>query len=306
MKTEIFYPGYVRKAITFSIDDGNIPNDRKFLNIVKPHGIKGTFNLCSHNLGYMSKEEYVKFYEGYEIANHCKYHPLAFRDDKEYQISDEPFDEKTADPALIYKKPGHEGQYMYHTPSGWRMITNADTYLLYEEQGKRELEEVFGEGSVRSFVWPYGKQVNKKVCDTLFSRGYYGIRMTGNTFDRDGFAIPKDRNNWSYNANHEKLLEVAKMYEAYPDDGGLKFFCFGVHSIDFERSQNWNELEEFAKTYGDRPTDYWYATVGEIFRYEDAVNSLVIGDSSIENPSDIDVYIKVNGEEVVLASKTAF
>ncbi len=304
MKTEVFFPGYTRKSITFSIDDGNVMYDRKFLDIVKPCGIKGTFNLCSHSMKGMTKEEYVKFYEGYEIANHCKYHPFAFRDDKEYKFTDEIFDENTADPELVYKKSGIDDQYMFRAGNGWRMITDADTYLRYEEEGKRELEAVFGEGSVKSFVWPYGKQCNKKVLDGIFSRGYYGVRMTGDTFDRDGFAIPKDRNNWSYNANNVKLLEVAKMYEAYPDDGGLKFFCFGVHSVDFERSGNWNELEEFAKKYGNRSNDYWYASVGAIFAYEDAVNALIIGENMIENPSDIAVYVKINGEEKSLYPKS--
>lgn len=41
-----FYPGWTRKAITFSIDDGIVPMDQKFIEIVRPVGIKGTFNLC--------------------------------------------------------------------------------------------------------------------------------------------------------------------------------------------------------------------------------------------------------------------
>ena len=75
MKHEIdvkFYPGWTRKAISFSIDDGNLVMDQKFKDIVEPYGIKGTFNLCSDRLTKMSPEEYREFYRGYEIANHCK------------------------------------------------------------------------------------------------------------------------------------------------------------------------------------------------------------------------------------------
>ena len=46
-KIGIYYPGFTRKAITFSIDDGDIPNDVKFLEIVRPAGILGTFNISS-------------------------------------------------------------------------------------------------------------------------------------------------------------------------------------------------------------------------------------------------------------------
>ena len=40
-----FFPGWVRKSITFTIDDGNMKLDRKFLDITEPAMLKGTFNL---------------------------------------------------------------------------------------------------------------------------------------------------------------------------------------------------------------------------------------------------------------------
>ena len=79
MKDGFTYPNGSRKAITFTIDDGNITYDKKFLEILKPHGIKGTFNLCSDHMNYMSKKEYVDFYSGYEISNHCKAHRTMHR-----------------------------------------------------------------------------------------------------------------------------------------------------------------------------------------------------------------------------------
>ena len=48
MKLDLnYYPGWTRKSITFTIDDGNLKLDRKFLDVVKPAGLKGTFNLCT-------------------------------------------------------------------------------------------------------------------------------------------------------------------------------------------------------------------------------------------------------------------
>ena len=32
-----YFPGWVRKSFTFTIDDGNIDLDRKFINIKKEH-----------------------------------------------------------------------------------------------------------------------------------------------------------------------------------------------------------------------------------------------------------------------------
>ena len=46
-KVEVFYPVWTKKSLTFSIDDGNIALDRKFLRIVNPAGLHGTFNLVT-------------------------------------------------------------------------------------------------------------------------------------------------------------------------------------------------------------------------------------------------------------------
>lgn len=302
-KVQVFYPNYSRKAISFTIDDGNVPMDKKFIDIVKAHGIRGTFNLCSHNMKAFDAQGYRDFYEGFEISNHVKYHPYPFIDGVQNVFTDEPFDDKTADVKLTYKC-GTEGQYMVKKGKGWRMACGDEDYIRYTNECNDELEKIFGEGSVKGFVWPYGKQNNKFVYDKLCKMGFYGLRITGDTRDKDGFSIPKDRNNWSYNANNVTLLEVAKMYEAYPDDGELKFFCFGVHSVDFERSGNWHELEEFARTYGNRPNEYWYCTVREAFEYEDAVKSLVITDTSICNNSDIEVYVSVDGKKIAVSSSS--
>ena len=295
-----FYPGFTKKAITFTIDDGNVPMDKKFLDIVKPHGILGTFNLCSNNMKAFDAAGYVEFYKGYEIANHCKYHPFAVRDGVSYEFSEDVFDENTADETKLYKTE-IEGLYNYKAANGWRRMATTEAYCKYADDCRTELEQVFGKGSVKAFVWPYSMQPNAAVFEHLKNSGYQSIRKTGETGESTGFALPADRTIWSYNANHKSLLKWAEKYEAYEDDGQLKFFCFGVHSIDFERDKNWNELEEFAVKYGDRPNDYWYATVVDIFDYEDAVKALKISEDTIENPSRIKLYVKIDGKETVIS-----
>ena len=91
-----FFPGWTRKSITFTIDDGNVKYDSQFLDIVKPKGILGTFNLCSHLTSSLTPEEYREFYRGYEISNHMKYHPTAIPDGDKVTVSDEPFDPMTS------------------------------------------------------------------------------------------------------------------------------------------------------------------------------------------------------------------
>ena len=89
-----YFPGWTRKAITFTIDDGNVFMDQKLIDIIKPYGIKGTFNITSNCVKeYHDAEAIGLIYQGFEIANHVKYHPYAFSDDEsiENRLTAEPF-----------------------------------------------------------------------------------------------------------------------------------------------------------------------------------------------------------------------
>ena len=59
-----YFPGWVRKAVTFTMDDGIIQHDEKFLSIVRPAGILGTFNLYMVNLrdADIYRELYIKIF----------------------------------------------------------------------------------------------------------------------------------------------------------------------------------------------------------------------------------------------------
>ena len=295
-----YFPGWLRKSISFTIDDGNIEFDTKFINIVKAGGIKGTFNLCSPDLKKYTPEFYRELYREYGISNHCKLHPFAFTPDKPTEISEEAFSD-TVDPTKLYRIPDKSGMYRYHASNGWRMVADDATYCRLVDECHSDLEAVFGKGSITSFVWPYGQQNNAVVQDYIMNKcGYVAVRKTGATKDTTGFAIPADRMHWSYNANHQNLTECAAAFDSYADDGELKFFCFGVHSIDFERANCWDVLEDFVAKYGNRESDFWYASVEQIFAYADATKQLIITENSVENPTGIDLYVKINGECTVI------
>ena len=303
-----FFPGWVRKSISFTIDDGYIAMDTKFLNIVKPYGIKGTFNLCSDRMTAQAPDFYRAFYEGYEICNHCKAHPFCISDTAEYNYSEDEFAEETAAKGCVYRAD-IDGYFMvYDTRRNmWLKYATPEKYVELIKEGQAELSEMFGEGKIRSYAWPYGQQNSALVKNYLGQEsGYYGVRKTGCTEDSDGFNMPKDRKAWSYNANHQNLLAVMEKYEKYQDDGNIKFFAFGVHSVDFERAGNWCDLEVFATTYGMRPNDYFYASIGEIFDYEDAIKSAVINEWGITNNSSLTLYATVDGERVTVRPNSVF
>ena len=301
-----FYPGWTRKAITFSIDDGVIPMDRKFMEILRPAGIRGTFNLCSHSLINYTKEWYREFYEGQEVANHCKHHPYAFADGESYQISTEPFDAENSDHDLLHPTGTEHLYWIYKNPKGWRLIADTEGYIQFIDQGHEELEGIFGKGSVRSFAWPFTEQPNAAIHKHLSTKGYYGVRASKKRGTDGEFNLEENRMPWGMTAIHNDLLELAEVYDKLEDDGKLKFFCFGVHSKDYEIYDKWGDLQEFADTYGHRPEDYYYAPVGEIFDYADALKELIIAEEKITNPTKLDLYIRVDGKNVLIKAGTEY
>ena len=184
----------------------------------------------------------------------------------------------------------------------WNRTATAEAYIRLTEICKCELEEIFGEGSVRGFVWPFYRQENSRVIEYL-KANYYGMRDAGKDAPlRDDFSLPKDRSNWHYNARHSNLLERAAQFEALEDSGELKWLCFGVHSFDFDRSGNWDDLKAFCQKYGNRK-EFWYATIAEIFDYEDAVKSAEISGGELINHSDVTLFVKVDGRCVTVAPR---
>ncbi|MBO5009116.1 MAG: InlB B-repeat-containing protein [Clostridia bacterium] len=306
-----YYPGFVRKAVTFTIDDGNIKMDKKFLDIVRPAGIIGTFNLINTNA--QSAAAYLALYKGYEVANHHQLHCLPWRDGFDFstiEIKNEIFNSATADTRYMYitKTPGlYYIDYKHFSPSTkspyWHPIATDETYTEYIDKTKEAIENVFGKGSVVGFAYPHG-QLNEYVKKYLKDAGYLYARDTGNLKDKTNFALPEDRFEWTYNADVSCLNEVMEMYDVLDDDGNLKFFSFGVHASDFEGK--WYVLQNFASKYGNRPEDFWYASNRDIFEYEDAVNALQITEDAIVNPSDIPVFVTINNVKTIIPANTSY
>jgi len=79
----------IKKAITFSFDDGKT-QDRRLIDIMNKYGLKGTFNLNSGTLGLKGESVHGKkivnrttvkhseiknLYNGHEVASHTLLHP---------------------------------------------------------------------------------------------------------------------------------------------------------------------------------------------------------------------------------------
>lgn len=295
-----YFPGHVRKCLTFSIDDGNVRADRKFISAITPAGIKGTFNLVPDNLEKYTKDYIRGLYGTYGVANHTVHHPHLLEERYVAAITDEPFCESCADPEKIYRVPGTPGLLLRRHPQGWRYDALIEDYMRFVDEGKRRIEDIFGVGSVTGFVYPFFRQP-APVPELIRARGYRDIRRTGPECGKDGFSMP-DPMDWVYTVGHDRLSEVSERYFDFPDDGEMKFFCLGVHSSDYDSDDGWARLGSFVGSAVRHSGEYYTDTVAAIFAYATAASAACsASDSSwLVNPADIAVYVKCDGEPRVL------
>lgn len=71
------FPGGVSKALVLSMDDGPV-QDRRLVELLNRHGIRGTFHLNSGRLGepgHVSPDEVGSLYDGHEVSTHSVSHP---------------------------------------------------------------------------------------------------------------------------------------------------------------------------------------------------------------------------------------
>ena len=310
-----YFPGFVRKSVTFTLDDGLYVHDKRVIDILKPRGFTGTFNINNPKT-----VEDASIYEGFEVANHHLLHTTAMRDGWTYNFSDSPLPAaELQDKNVQYRNYNVkaedggwiEGFYYVHysyygSTAGWHPLATDETYIEYLEKTTVELEKIFGENSVVGFAYPHGGSANAAIREYIKNAGYLYARKTGNLKGTTGFALPTDRYAWTYNADHNCLLSVMADFDSYEDDGELKMFAFGVHAKDFETYGKWDDLEEYARLYGNRQEDFWYATNRQIFEYEDALKMLEITDEKITNPSDIDLFVTINGVKTIIFANSEY
>lgn len=254
------FPGGKRKALTLSYDDG-VYSDIRLMDIMRRHGIKGTFNV---NAGLMNgnkekdpetyriwPEEYGA-YEGFELAVHGYTHPFLDR-----MAPDQVLDEIVSD--------------------------------------RRGLEQLAGY-PVHGMAYPYGTY-NAALIEQLRHLGIYYSRTTRATFD---FKLPEEFLAWHPTCHHnaENLMELCDKFLAEPEkkNVGLRVFYLWGHSYEFVRNDNWNVIEKFCEKMGGRD-NIWYATNMEIYEYMQALKRLdySIDGSMVHNPSSVPVWIACDG-----------
>lgn len=164
---------------------------------------------------------------------------------------------------------------------------------------RKELERLTGY-PVRGFSYPNGLY-SETVKDCLKA---VGIEYSRVVETHKNFSIPKDFLEWQGTCHHNQgLLELAKRFLEQPYKNRPHLLYVWGHSIEFERDNNWDMIEEFCKMISGKD-DIWYATNIEIVDYINALHNLKFSADTnmVLNPNSIDVWISVDEEPVMLPS----
>lgn len=272
MKINMRFPGFLKKALTLSYDDG-VDTDIKMIDILDKYGVKCTFNLNSGIFSETpSSEDYVHYF----------YHLT-----KQQAIE-------------LYKNSGHE--VAVHTYTHPHLEDLSEEEIAYEiSEDKKTLEEMFGV-SVRGMAYPFGTYDDRVVkvaadCGIAYSRT---VICTGR------FDIPQDWLRMSTTCHHadENLMKYAEEFTS-DDSAEPKLFYLWGHTYEFRSENNWEVIEDFCKAVGGRD-DVWYATNIEVYDYVEAYKKLSFSAdySSVFNPSDIDVCFEKDGVNYIAAHGT--
>ena len=259
------FPGGKVKALTLSYDDG-VEQDIRLIDIMKEHGLKGTFNI---NSGLYAPEGTV-YPEG-----------------------------------RIHRRMTREAALELYKDSGMEVAVHGLTHPFLEQlpinlctqevlQDRINLENDFG-GLVRGMAYPYGTTSD----DVVASLKQCGIVYSRTTVSTEKFSIPTDwlRLPATCHHNNPRLMELAENFVTNEKNQGPLLFYLWGHSYEFEKNDNWNVIEEFAEYMGGRE-DIWYATNIEIYDYIAAYNQLLFSmdGKTVYNPSCVKLYFEMNGK----------
>lgn len=267
------FPEGKPKALTLSYDDG-IKTDIQLAEILNQYGLKATFNINCFFMedpvpeGRLTAEDIRKYLldAGHEVAIHGEDHVA---------------------PGIV-------------TPAtGIRDVLNC----------RLRMEEVFSR-IINGMAYPdcgitvlSGDSTKEQIKDYLKMLGICYARTLGG--DNNTFDLPKDWYEWMPTAHHnnpalqEYLREFLdlKIDTAYAGRARPRLFYVWGHSSEFVRDQNWEVIENLAKTASSH-SDVWFATNMEIYDYVQAYHSLVYSADNriVYNPTLREVWFYIDGK----------
>ncbi len=254
------FPDFKSKAVTLSYDDGLI-QDRRLMEILDKYGLKCTFNISS---GFFNDDDKAREY-GRMTKKQC---------------------------LELYTGSGHEvaihgenHKYMEQLP-----ISAAMSEIISD---RRRLESVF-KNIIKGMAYPYGTY-NTKILEILKNAEISYARTTKST---EEFALPE---NWlilnpTCKHTNPKFKELTNRFISMEVNTAPQMFYLWGHSSEYDRDNNWEVIEEFAKKIG-KCDCVWKATNIEIYDYVKAYKTLEFSvDMTIcYNPAAKEIFFNYGG-----------
>ncbi|MCM1193664.1 MAG: polysaccharide deacetylase family protein [Butyrivibrio sp.] len=245
------YPKGLRKALTFSYDDGQI-YDRRLAELLRSHGMKGTFHLNSGNLEqgekgsfYVAEGELQEVYRGHEIACHGVQH---------------------RNPTTI---------------TGRQLLTEL-------QEDREKLEKLTGE-MVQGLSYAFGSY-SPEVIETAKMVGIKYSRTVNGThgfFPPADFMQwhPTCHHDDRLLELGDSFLDVAEYYE-------LPLMYVWGHSFEFGRSGDWSVIEAFAEKMAGKADTWYATNgeicnyISAVRRQEFSADGL-----TMYNPTAVSVWV---------------
>ena len=262
------YPGFKKKAVTFSYDDDVVFNFR-LKDMFDKYGAKATFNL---NGGLFAEKENSRTATAEQT--------LKILGDGKHEIALHGFKHKS----LGFLDAAHG---------------------MYDILKDREaLEKTFGR-IIKGMAYANGSY-NRQVADNLAAAGIKYARTVTSTYDfrypenwlewhptchhddERAFALIEEYKN----------IELRKPYTV-----PLVFYLWG-HSYEFEDNSNWNRMEEILQRFSEFGDQLYFATNGRLYDYVTGFYRLEtsIDGNMIYNPTADDYYVEIEYKNYLIKS----
>ena len=247
-----------------SYDDGS-EHDRRLIKLFNRYGIRGSFHLNSGRLG-----------------SECQVRP----------------DEVST----LYE--GHE--VACHTVSHPDLTQLSSDEIRHEILEDKKVLEALTGTPVRGLAYPFGNY-DTRVTSLL---PLLGIEYARTVTTIEGFKIPENWLTWETTCHHNLAMELGKLFLKSPAWEMKLMYVWG-HSYELDgfmsgdSSKNWQYMESFCQLMYDHE-QVFYATTIEIVDYLKALEKVIfcVKDSTIDNPSDEEVWINWRGATIAIGPGT--
>ncbi len=262
------FPEWKNRTFILSYDDGH-QSDKKIVKIFNENNLKATFHINSHLL-----------------------------DDVEQRLN-------TSDLEELYA--GHE--LACHGASHLELNILPQEIIISELLENRKMLEDITKKPVRGFSYPcgaYSKSL-EKIIETLGFAYARGIEKDQSMCVPDNFYSTSFYNWLPIASSSSDFIKIGKQFlNNNPNHPRLTHMLIWGHSSDFDKNGRWDEFEDLCKMMGNKIGEIWSATMIEYVDYIMACRSIQtsVNGKYISNPTAIDIYLIIDGKQVLLKAGT--